>query len=461
MPTIRRRLSLLAMLLTVAISGLQLALPGISAGQAPSDTRTVKYYTVSDSPGGETLASVAGRILGDESRADELYQLNAGRTQPDGGTLTEPTRLRVGWHLILPWDAVGDGVQYGRLPTGKGTPPPTTPLPSVDPAAARTAAAAQGDGKLPILWIALAIVLALLLVAAVGIWWWRGSGSSGGQGRPRRPGRNATPGGPELLGTTVAATIDQTLRTLGTECAATGQAVPRIQGISVDDELVTLRLSSADEQTVAPWTADRSGRTWHAPLGALRDRPTRWDIDVPCPRLVTLGTWDGHEELVELGAASGLISVGGDRTAAQELVLAWANQLVVSPWSEEVQVVVSGLGEVVVDADMDDRIVSVGSTSEALAEIDGQGQLADWFGPGVLILASAPTEQEAARVAALVSRPQNPWAVVALGESPHDQWRFTVDEQRRVETGALGITVYSAATTGARPWAGQENTVWR
>ncbi|GAB2943777.1 hypothetical protein GCM10027280_35550 [Micromonospora polyrhachis] len=452
MPTTRRRLPLLAMALMLAILGLQIPLPGISAGQTPSDTRSVKYYTVSGSGGGETLASIAGRILGDESRADELYHLNAGRVQPDGGALTEPTRLRVGWHLILPWDAVGDGVQYGRLPEGKGTPPPTTPLPSVDPAVARTVSAAQGDGKLSIVWIALAIVLALLLVVAAGVWWWwRRSGSNGGQGRPRRPRRNAAPGGPRLLGTTVAAMIDQTLRVLGTECAAAGQGVPRIQGISLDDELVTLRLSSPDEQAVAPWTADRSGRTWHAPLGVIRDRPTRWDIDVPCPRLVTLGTWDGHEELVELGAASGLISVGGHQTTAQELALAWANQLVVSPWSEEVQVVVSGLGEVVVDADMDARLVSVGSTSEALIEIDGQGHLADWFGPGVLILADTPTEQEAAQVAALVSRPQNPWAVVALGESPHDQWRFTVDEQGRVETGTLGVTVHSTTVTDVRP----------
>jgi hypothetical protein len=55
-----------------------------------------------------------------------VYNLNTGRRQPDGSVLTDPARLRPGWVLTLPWDAVGAGVQYGELPA---TPPRTAVSP--------------------------------------------------------------------------------------------------------------------------------------------------------------------------------------------------------------------------------------------------------------------------------------------------------------------------------------------
>ncbi|MEH0929908.1 S8 family serine peptidase [Micromonospora sp. CPCC 205558] len=93
----------------------------------------VKYYAVaSGQDGPETLVAIAKRLLGTASRAEEIYQLNVGRAQPDGQALTESRQLSAGWSLILPWDAVGDGVRIGQVPTGApagGTPPSPPPPP--------------------------------------------------------------------------------------------------------------------------------------------------------------------------------------------------------------------------------------------------------------------------------------------------------------------------------------------
>ena len=77
----------------------------------------VQYYTVAAAS--ETLGQIATRFLGNSARGTDIFNLNTGRRQPDGGSLTDGNKLHAGWHLTLPWDAVGPGVQYGTLPTGK------------------------------------------------------------------------------------------------------------------------------------------------------------------------------------------------------------------------------------------------------------------------------------------------------------------------------------------------------
>ncbi|WP_213453665.1 S8 family serine peptidase [Rhizomonospora bruguierae] len=97
----------------------------LAAGLAPAARAAaptpvnVKYYEVGATASGkpESLTDIAVRFLGSAGRSADIFDLNVGRTQPDGGSLTDPATLRVGWFLVLPWDAVGDGVQYGVLPT--------------------------------------------------------------------------------------------------------------------------------------------------------------------------------------------------------------------------------------------------------------------------------------------------------------------------------------------------------
>ena len=113
------------------------------------------------------LWTIAEERLADPLRWREIWELNRGRPQADGGVLSEPDLILPGWQLVLPADAVGVSIEQApnatpataaaeapRAATGSGTalqpagtaPVPatsvvTTPAPSVTtPAPATTAA---------------------------------------------------------------------------------------------------------------------------------------------------------------------------------------------------------------------------------------------------------------------------------------------------------------------------------
>ena len=70
------------------------ATSGQSATAAPSAVGTTVDHTVQRR---DTLWDLAERYLGDGYRAGELFELNQGRPQPDGRTLTDPSVIRPGW----------------------------------------------------------------------------------------------------------------------------------------------------------------------------------------------------------------------------------------------------------------------------------------------------------------------------------------------------------------------------
>lgn len=147
------------------VAGVVVALLAVLASASPAAADEYVLYatvTTSGSGQGQTLTDIAGRYLGDAGRADELFNLNSGRRQPDGKALTEPDRLTPGWYVVLPWDAVGPGVQYGVLPTrppdpsATATPPPVSagpqnpqagpdPLPTSQPGGKCVAATVASD----------------------------------------------------------------------------------------------------------------------------------------------------------------------------------------------------------------------------------------------------------------------------------------------------------------------------
>jgi nucleoid-associated protein YgaU len=51
---------------------------------------------------GDSLSTIAERLLGDPNRYGEIFELNEGRTQPDGGQLTDPDQIWPGWSLEVP-----------------------------------------------------------------------------------------------------------------------------------------------------------------------------------------------------------------------------------------------------------------------------------------------------------------------------------------------------------------------
>jgi DNA-binding SARP family transcriptional activator len=83
----------------------------------------------------DTLWGIAERFLGDGRRYPEIYRLNKGRPQPDGGRLTDPDRIWPGWVLDLPADAA-DRLATPTTPPApqRSTPPaPTSPEPDQPP----------------------------------------------------------------------------------------------------------------------------------------------------------------------------------------------------------------------------------------------------------------------------------------------------------------------------------------
>ncbi len=115
MATISVRGAVVAAVLAAAMTGVA-SPPGHAAPPADAAVNQVHHTVTADRQGRpETLWEIADRFLGDANRAGEIFDLNSGRRQPDGGRLADPSDLRVGWQLVLPWDAVGTGLQHGPL----------------------------------------------------------------------------------------------------------------------------------------------------------------------------------------------------------------------------------------------------------------------------------------------------------------------------------------------------------
>ncbi|MER5884218.1 hypothetical protein ABT160_10345, partial [Streptomyces sp. NPDC001941] len=144
-------------LAAIVVAGLLAGAPGAAALEASGTTaragapgavpeaagKAVKYYVVTKLPNGEPefLFAIAEKVLGDGNRFNEIFTLNKGRPQPDGGVMRTATNIAPGWILVLPADAKGPGVQQGVLPTT--TPPRTAGSAPPDAAADPAPAPAQ------------------------------------------------------------------------------------------------------------------------------------------------------------------------------------------------------------------------------------------------------------------------------------------------------------------------------
>ncbi len=85
----------------VATLGRATTTSGAQHTQQPTTFYTVPSH--GDGPG--TLWDIAQDKLGDGARWQEIWHLNEGRHQPDGATMTNPSRLRPGWTVLVPTDA--------------------------------------------------------------------------------------------------------------------------------------------------------------------------------------------------------------------------------------------------------------------------------------------------------------------------------------------------------------------
>ena len=99
---------------------------------------------------GDSLWDLARTYLGSGDRWHEIYDLNRGRPQPGGGTLTDPARIYPGWDLLIPAASPHPPHRRGN-PPGAGRParhrrPPAPPPHPARPAARTRRAAPPPPG---------------------------------------------------------------------------------------------------------------------------------------------------------------------------------------------------------------------------------------------------------------------------------------------------------------------------
>src|SRR5262249_34353084 len=106
----------------------------------------------------ESLWEIAENHLGDGRRYREIFELNAGRPQPDGSVLTIASLIRPGWVLRMPHDASGPGIEedkaspparHSRPPAAPPPPPPPPPPAQARPAPAGAARVVVAGGAGP------------------------------------------------------------------------------------------------------------------------------------------------------------------------------------------------------------------------------------------------------------------------------------------------------------------------
>ncbi|UZN03129.1 hypothetical protein [Cellulomonas sp. S1-8] len=440
----------------VALLVLPLLGPGVSTAAATDVTTVdetrddVTYYVVQESWEGqpEFLFSIAERLLGTGDRALEIFELNEGRAQPGGMTVSDPNVIRPGWVLLLPPDATGDGVVVGPLPTPAPRAVRATPsasptsraderadAPSKDEEADEQAdeqatgsapqedPVAGGDADDPATsYVATGLTALVAVTAGIAALVLVG-GSVVAVTRRRRARRNAPPVVAVRRENPGAWTIDRTTRALARACADAGRPAPAVYAMVVSHDEVLLRLSTPDARPPAGWTAGEDGLSWTSPMRPLQDVALDDRVVAPYPRLVTLGD-DAHGRvLLDLAHGGPGTCLDGDLAQALRLAEQWVHELATSPWSRHVPVVTVGVGP------------------SAHARIDDAGPAVDAAGGGVLVVAGA-RGRDADLLAALAEDPA--WSVVVVGAAGRDwaRWRLTLDADGVVTGGPLDTAVH-------------------
>ena len=392
---------------------------------APTDDASVPavpYYVVGRTPEGETeyLYLIAERFLGDGERHPEIFELNEGRTQPDGGVLSDPEVVEVGWALQLPADAEGEGLRHGPLPGPN--PVAKASAPASDAAADDgPSAGAEPTWLIPALVVTGAVVLAV--PAALGLVLLV---------RRLRSGR-AEPFDDSLLRTDTSAAwmVDRSLRVLLAACARDGQHLPAVTGVFIEGGSMRLRLASPVSPAPAPWVANEDGQSWSAPLAKLQSAPASDDSTARFARLVTIGVGETGRVLVDFASARGVISLDGPTRARHEVLRRWLGELTGNPWSDDPRVVMVGNG--LPQPEAAERLSAI---EQVIPELDAAGG-------GVLVLSQAPSVAQQDLLAARFATPGFGWVVIVLGESPSAKWRLTAGEDGWLRSGFLPDVRYT------------------
>lgn len=419
-----------------------------------------KVYVVQPPDGSyhDNLWDIAERHLDNGRRWQEIFDLNKGRVQPDGGELVLGRLIQPGWVLVMPGDAAGlDRVEAAPERAPDSVPPRTHAADGsgedvrADAATDRDAVEVRHESTLARDLTGGGIVAAGLLGALLA---------------ERRRRRGGAPGDEALEAEVAllvgadrerAARLDRALRGLSATCRAEQRPLPPVFAVSVDDEVVDLRLAPPRPDAPAPWTPLDDGRVWR--LAADADEPGELG-HAPYPGLVCVGRGlDGTDVLVDLESVGGAVAVTGHATTAREVVSALAVQLATAPWTDDQRVHGHGLSEVLADL-AGDRLALVDDLGPLLDRIEAAapqraaqdvltGRLARRPGvvPQYAVLGAPPEAGLAERITALTGGDSRGFGVVTAGEVAGTRWRLEVDESGTMTVPLLDLQVEAVRLT--------------
>ncbi|UMG93295.1 hypothetical protein [Nocardioides sp. TF02-7] len=291
------------------VSGVQDAV-----GQTADDFLGRKVVVVQPPQGRyhHNLWDIAEQHLGDGRRWKEIYELNKGRPQPDGGELVIGRLIQPGWILVLPDDAVG----AERM--SRQDPDRTERQEQVREAAERRADRADDRGPgteavvadAPVQGLAGDLLGGGLLAATL-------AGALLAE-RRRRRGLDLADDEVDtevalLVGADLerAERVDRALRRLAVSARAEGVPLPPVYALTVDDDAIELRIAPAAPTAPTPWTPLKDGRRWRLDrdAAAADDGPLG---NAPYPGLVCIGRdADDADVLIDLEAVGGPASITG------------------------------------------------------------------------------------------------------------------------------------------------------
>ena len=291
---------------------------------------------------GDTLWEIAEERLGDGHRFDEVFDLNRGDFQPDGGALANPSLIRPGWRLeipsapqasappvVVPQDPTA--TRPTAVPPAEAVPAPPTntgpvPSPAVPTKSPERAPTDVGRSSVPASG-ALGVAGGLLgagIASVVALRRRRRAAQ-----RPEGLELGPLPAGAPLADLVtddidLAVAVDITIRAMA-PLLAQRTLIPAPLVAIVEQGMLELLLDRPDRHDPPDgWSTDADGWIWRVPLATdTTERGSAWT-----PAFVSIGAADAGGLLLNLEAL-GAIGIVGDENATREFAASIAMELAV------------------------------------------------------------------------------------------------------------------------------------
>ena len=381
----------------------------------------------------DNLWDIAERNLGDGRAYAQIYDLNAGREQADGGSLELARLIQPGWLLVMPESATSVA-RVEAIPTdpAPAAPAPQSPTPSQQQGANQLPAGLGHELRditpvqLPAIGSLLAASLVSVLIAKRRQLVGAVNEDSAELERLLRVGADESR----------SRRLNAVLRSLDDLPGS-----PRPYAVAIDDDACYLRMARPLTDAPAPWRAQDEGMTWALRAGhepPLNDRPC------PLPGLVTVGrTPAGADILIDLAFADGDVTVTGDPAMAAEVVSALALELCTNPWSRDAAVVGTGLSATL------HRVA--GERMQTPESLMGQTALP---GVGGVLTGRRPETQTTFMFVGDGATPPplppgRSYALVRTGAARPGRWTIEIDASGTARIAPLGIVVTASRATEA------------